>query len=99
MVLVPQGADQFDNARACQEAGAARVLMPEQVSPEAVREAARAVLQADAPERRAARELAGEIAAMPSAAHVAREPVAIAAGQPLNAERAAGRDRPPSRVA
>ena len=32
LVLVPQGADQFDNARACERAGAARVLVPDQVT-------------------------------------------------------------------
>ena len=39
LVLVPQGADQFDNARACERAGAARVLMPDQVTPAGVRDA------------------------------------------------------------
>ena len=39
LVLVPQGADQFDNARACQRAGAAKVLVPDDVDPRAVREA------------------------------------------------------------
>jgi UDP:flavonoid glycosyltransferase YjiC (YdhE family) len=41
LVLVPQGADQFDNARACERAGAARILMPDQVTPAAVRNAVR----------------------------------------------------------
>lgn len=35
LVLVPQGADQFDNARACERAGAALVLTPDPVSPSA----------------------------------------------------------------
>lgn len=71
LVLVPQGADQFDNARACQRAGAARVLAPSEVTAEATRAAVRAVLPNDSPERRAARAVASEIAAMPSAADVA----------------------------
>lgn len=70
LVLTPQGADQFDNARACQRAGVARVLMPEQVSAQAVREAVRAVLAPDSSERGAVEAVAAEIARMPSAASV-----------------------------
>jgi UDP:flavonoid glycosyltransferase YjiC (YdhE family) len=70
LVLVPRGADQFDNARGCERAGAARVLMPDEVSAEAVRDAVRAVLAEGAPERSAAASLAREIAGMPSAASV-----------------------------
>ena len=73
LVLVPQGADQFDNARACQRATAARVLMPDEATATAVRDAVRAVLADDSPERAAARELAVEIAAMPPAAEVAKD--------------------------
>jgi UDP:flavonoid glycosyltransferase YjiC (YdhE family) len=73
LVLVPQGADQFDNARACERAGAARVLNPGEVTPHAVHGAVRAVLTDGSPERAAAQAIAGEIAAMPSAAQVARE--------------------------
>jgi UDP:flavonoid glycosyltransferase YjiC (YdhE family) len=72
LVLIPQGADQFDNARACQRAGAAQVLLGDQVTPEAVREAVGAVLADASPERVAARGLAAEIASMPSATAVAR---------------------------
>ena len=71
LVLIPQGADQFDNARACQRAGAARVLLGDQVTPNAVREAVAAVLPDASPERTAARGLAAEIAAMPSSTEVA----------------------------
>ncbi|HXD64445.1 MAG TPA: glycosyltransferase [Solirubrobacteraceae bacterium] len=71
LVLIPQGADQFDNARACQRAGAARVLLGDQVTPNAVREAVDAVLPDASPERTAARGLAAEIAAMPSSTEVA----------------------------
>lgn len=73
LVLVPQGADQFDNARACARAGAALVLMPGHVSAETVSQAAEAVLPAEAPVRAAARRVAAEIASMPSAAQVAAD--------------------------
>ncbi len=73
LVLVPQGADQFENARACQRAGAARVLMPEHVTAGAVRDAVRAVLAPDSAERTAAREIAREIATMPSPHEVVDE--------------------------
>jgi UDP:flavonoid glycosyltransferase YjiC (YdhE family) len=66
-----QGADQFDNAQACERAGAARVLLPEQVTVRAVRDAIVAVLDSGSPERTAALGLADEISAMPSAAQVA----------------------------
>lgn len=72
LVLVPQGADQFDNASACQRAGAARVLMPDEVTAASVRDAMRAVLAPDSPERAAAKRMAAEIAAMPSATDVAK---------------------------
>lgn len=70
LVLVPQGADQFDNAHACQRAGAAKVLMPDEVSAPAVRDAVRDVLADGSPERAAARAMGTEIAAMPPAAAV-----------------------------
>jgi UDP:flavonoid glycosyltransferase YjiC (YdhE family) len=73
MVLVPQGADQFENARACERAGAARVLQPSEVTAAAIQEAVRAVLAPRSAERAAARELAAEIASMPSAATVAED--------------------------
>jgi UDP:flavonoid glycosyltransferase YjiC (YdhE family) len=73
LVLTPQGADQFDNARACERAGAAKVLMPDEVDPAAVRDAVRAVLVKGSPEHQAAREVSAEIAAMPSAVAVAAE--------------------------
>jgi UDP:flavonoid glycosyltransferase YjiC (YdhE family) len=73
LVLVPQGADQFDNARAAEAAGAARVLMPDQVTAAAVRSSVRTVLAPGSPERAAAQALASEIAMMPPAANVARD--------------------------
>ena len=73
LVLVPKGADQHTNAAACQRAGAARTLAPDQLTPEAVRAAVRAILAPGATEAAAARRLAAEIAAMPA-------PAAVAAG-------------------
>jgi UDP:flavonoid glycosyltransferase YjiC (YdhE family) len=73
LVLVPQGADQFDNARACERAGAARVLTPDQTTATAVHHAVAAVLDCGSTERTAALRLADEIAAMPSAADVAED--------------------------
>jgi MGT family glycosyltransferase len=73
LVLVPQGADQFDNANAAERAGAARVLLPEHVTAAAVTEAVRAVMSEVSSERVVARELAAEIATMPSAAQVAAD--------------------------
>jgi UDP:flavonoid glycosyltransferase YjiC (YdhE family) len=71
LVAVPDGADQFTNAAACQAAGVARVLAPEEVTAEAVRDAVALVLEEGSGERAAASLLAAEIAAMPSAAQVA----------------------------
>jgi UDP:flavonoid glycosyltransferase YjiC (YdhE family) len=70
-LLVPQGADQFDNAGRCSELGAGLVLMPGEVTSAAVRDAVETLL-ADPSYRHRARELAAEIAAMPSPAEVAR---------------------------
>jgi UDP:flavonoid glycosyltransferase YjiC (YdhE family) len=70
MLAVPHAADQFENADASVAAGAARVVMPDELSERAVREAALALLE-DSSYRSAAREVAVEIAAMPSAADVA----------------------------
>jgi UDP:flavonoid glycosyltransferase YjiC (YdhE family) len=71
LVLVPQGADQFDNARACQRAGAARVLPPDQVTAPAIRDAISAVLDTNSTERIQALRLADQIASMPPAAQIA----------------------------
>lgn len=70
MVVVPQQADQFDNATAATTAGAARTLLPDAMTEEAVRDAARAVLE-DPRYRDAAEAIAAEIAAMPSPEEVA----------------------------
>ena len=51
LVLVPQGADQFDNARACERAGAARAIMPDELTAPAVRAPIGAVLDSRSAER------------------------------------------------
>ena len=73
LVLVPQGADQFTNADACQRAGVARVLFPGCVNSAAVRDAVLAILRPGSSERHRARSIAGEIAMMPTATDVARQ--------------------------
>jgi UDP:flavonoid glycosyltransferase YjiC (YdhE family) len=65
-VLLPHGAEQFINAAACAQAGAALVLDPAEITPESVRAAAGRVLGDDG-FTAAARRLQAEIAAMPSA--------------------------------
>ena len=69
-LLLPQGADQFENANACRAANAARMLMPTELSVDAVR-AELVILLKDLSYTAHAREIASEIAAMPSAAEVA----------------------------
>jgi len=71
LVLVPQGADQFTNAAACERAGVARVLRPDTLSSAAVRDAVVEVLRLDSSEQDVARRVAAEIASMPSATEVA----------------------------
>lgn len=68
-LMMPQGADQFDNAAALSSAGAGVRLLPDEFSREAVRDVARALLDGD---RTAVQELAKEIGGMPSPAEVAR---------------------------
>lgn len=65
MLLVPQGADQFDNAVRGTELGAARLLMPGEVTAEAVREGVSALLE-ESSYRDSAAVLAAEIVAMPA---------------------------------
>ncbi|MGB3442022.1 MAG: glycosyltransferase [Actinophytocola sp.] len=68
-LVLPQGADQFANADALTEVGAARQLLPGEVTPAAIADSAAAVR---AGHRDAARAVAAEIAGMPSPAEVAR---------------------------
>jgi UDP:flavonoid glycosyltransferase YjiC (YdhE family) len=79
MVLVPQAADQFENAAQCAELGAGLVLMPGEVSPSAVHDAV-ATLLAEPAHRARARALAEEIAAMPHPREVAARLAASVAG-------------------
>jgi MGT family glycosyltransferase len=69
-LLVPQGADQFDNARQCADIGAGLVLMPGDVTAETVRHGVETLL-AEASYRERSAELADEIAAMPHPREVA----------------------------
>jgi UDP:flavonoid glycosyltransferase YjiC (YdhE family) len=71
ILAVPHAADQFENAAALAAAGAARVVMPDDLTEDAVRDAAHALL-ADASFSAAAETIAAEIAAMPSAEEVAQ---------------------------
>ena len=82
LVVVPQGADQFDNARACERAGTARVLNPGDLTAKAVSQAIGAILQSGSTERIAAHRLAREIAAMPTAGHVVEAFASLVAMQP-----------------
>ena len=65
MLLVPQGADQFENAAHCRRLGAARVLLPDELTADAARAAAVSLLDEES-FRESARRVAAEIAAMPS---------------------------------
>jgi UDP:flavonoid glycosyltransferase YjiC (YdhE family) len=71
LFVVPRLADQFDNAAAATRAGAARVLMPDELTEDAARDAVTSLLGDDS-YRDAARTIADEIAAMPSPAEVAQ---------------------------
>lgn len=71
LVLVPQGADQFDNAVLCERAGVAVVLMRDAADAAAIRQALERVL-AEPSFAEAARRVAAEIASMPAPEEVAR---------------------------
>jgi UDP:flavonoid glycosyltransferase YjiC (YdhE family) len=69
MLMLPQAADQFENAQVCQEIGAALALMPDEVTPDSVGSAVTALL--DDPKYSAnARRIAAEISRMQSPAAV-----------------------------
>lgn len=70
-VVLPQGADNFDNGALLTQAGAGRTLLPHEVSADAVGDAVRTLLD-DASHAAAARRIAAEIAAMPTPEAVAR---------------------------
>ncbi|OXM52525.1 glycosyltransferase [Amycolatopsis alba] len=71
-LLLPQGADQFANAETLTSAGAALCLPPGELSADAIAEHTRKLLR-NTSHRDAAREIAEEIARMPSPDDVARE--------------------------
>ena len=64
MVVLPVNADQPRNARRCAELGVARVVGPEERTPEAIRAATQAVLR-DPTYRANAERIRDEITAMP----------------------------------
>ena len=72
LVLLPRGADQFENAAVCSDIGVAETILPADVTADRVRSALERVLT-DAAYTERARSLAAEIAAMPSPASVADE--------------------------
>ena len=72
LVLLPRGADQFENGAVCSDIGVAVTIMPADLTAARVRTALEQVL-ADASYAEAARSVAAEIAAMPTAASVADE--------------------------
>jgi len=65
-LVLPQGADQFVNAARLVEVGAGRALEGDALTADAVVEAVAAMLPGDSPERRSARALEAEMAAMPA---------------------------------
>jgi UDP:flavonoid glycosyltransferase YjiC (YdhE family) len=79
MVMIPQHADQFINAERAVAAGAAVSITRQEFSAEKVRAAAVRV-RSDSSYARAAAVIRDQIAALPSAAPVARTIVAAAQG-------------------
>jgi UDP:flavonoid glycosyltransferase YjiC (YdhE family) len=87
LVLVPRGSDQFDNAAACVQAGAARVVPPEALNSDVIATEVQRLLD-DRSYREAAGCLRAEIEAMP-------EPAAVVP----RLEQLAGPKRPASTIA
>ena len=69
-LVLPQSADNFKNASLLERAGAAEVLMPEDVNPSALRRGLRRMLELTS-YRQSARLIAEEISSMPSPGEVA----------------------------
>jgi UDP:flavonoid glycosyltransferase YjiC (YdhE family) len=69
LLSVPQGADQYLNARMCGRRGVGRTLLTHDLTPQTARREARTLLD-DPGYRAAAREVQGEIAGMPTPADV-----------------------------
>jgi UDP:flavonoid glycosyltransferase YjiC (YdhE family) len=78
LLLVPQSADQFDNAAQAAGVGAALALMPDELTAEAARAATVSLLEEE-PYRHRARRVAEEISAMPSPEELVPVLVAFAA--------------------
>ncbi len=70
MLMLPQGADQHENASACTSTGVARMLTPDMVTPNRLVEELRSILS-DASYGIRARAVRDEIDAMPTSASVA----------------------------
>ena len=64
MLVVPQGADQFENAQQCVAIGVGKLLLPHELTAQAAREAVVSLLEEDQ-HRESARRIAQEISAMP----------------------------------
>ncbi|HWF34520.1 MAG TPA: glycosyltransferase [Solirubrobacteraceae bacterium] len=71
LLVLPQGANQFDNAEACVSAGVARSLLPGEISADGVRTAVRTLLD-DSSYRERAEFVAYEIESMPGPERGAR---------------------------
>jgi calicheamicin 3'-O-methyl-rhamnosyltransferase len=69
MVVVPLGADQFENAAAVERAGAGVVVIPDRLSVDTIADAAARSLTDD-DQRKAATRIAAELSAMPVATDV-----------------------------
>ena len=65
MLVVPQGADQFENAAQCVSIGVGKLLLPDELTIDAARSAVLSLLGEEQYQRRA-RDLADEIGAMPN---------------------------------
>jgi UDP:flavonoid glycosyltransferase YjiC (YdhE family) len=77
MLVVPQGADQFENAQQCVAIGAGKLLLPHELTTEPAREAVGSLLKDDAYKERA-RGVAREISALPEPAELVPTLVATA---------------------
>jgi UDP:flavonoid glycosyltransferase YjiC (YdhE family) len=75
-LMLPAGADQFDNADACQRLGLARVLLPADVTTAAIREQL-TILLSDERYGQRAHALAEEMASMPEPRDVAEQIVFV----------------------
>ena len=71
MVVIPVAADQPDNARRCQQLGVAQVILPEDRTPEGIRDAVREVLQ-NPHYRRNAERLREDMRSLPGPEHAVR---------------------------